>query len=76
MWQLTDRGRELGRVDPDEVVRQVSAGIDIDVISPELPDYLVEELTKLHQSVDETAAPRVRRQARCLLSPLSGEVWT
>jgi len=54
MWQLTDRGRELGRVNPDEVVRQVSAGIDIDVISPELPDYFVEELAKLHQSVETT----------------------
>jgi 5-methylcytosine-specific restriction protein B len=52
VWQLTDRGRELGRVDPSEVVRQVRAGADAEVIAPELPDYLVEELIGLHGTLE------------------------
>ncbi|MCB9599942.1 MAG: AAA family ATPase [Sandaracinus sp.] len=47
VWRITDRGRDVGLLDPAEVRRLVQSNVDADALVPTLPDALAEELLAL-----------------------------
>jgi 5-methylcytosine-specific restriction protein B len=52
-WQITPKGRTAGEIDPAEVARLVTSGVNADSLAADVSDALAEELLSIHQRMVE-----------------------